>query len=594
MLGGGLITWLIGPADTVIVGAGGLVFGWMGYLLARAVFSRRLKWILVAVAVLFFYGTLLAGLLPSLHSNVSWQANLGGFVAGAVAGAVLHPRGRDSRLAARDRRIVTRVPGIDAPIGMMDSGVGGLTVARAVLDQLPHESLRYVGDTANSPYGPKPIAEVRAHALDVMDELVASGVKALVIACNSASAACLRDARERYDVPVSRSSCPRSAAPSRRRATTGSASSAPSPPSPAAPTRTRSPPRPASSVTAAACPRFAEFVERGVTSGRQLLGLAESYLVAAQRRRRRHAGAGLHALPAADRAAVGGDGRLGDARVQRGGDGEGRLPHAARPRSAARATTTTPPRHEFRATGTRGALRAAEPAVPRPADRRRTMAAAAGSAPVKLTVIGCSGSVPGPDSPASSYLVEADGYRLLLDLGHGAFGALQRYVRPATSTRSSSRTCTPTTASTSPPTSWRCATAAPGFRCPDRRIPVIGVPGTRDRIETAYDPMARKTGPQELFSFATADRRRAGAVAAVVCADESSDADQRGADRARRHVAGVLGGHRRIDRARRAAKGADVLLCEASVGPDEAADPGPAPDRPAGRRARRSGPVSAG
>src|SRR6059058_1240530 len=93
-------------------------------------------------------------------------------------------------------------PGTDAPIGIMDSGVGGLTVARAVLDQLPHESLIYVGDTANSPYGPKPIAEVRAHALALMDELVESGVKALVIACNSASAACLRDARERYDVPV--------------------------------------------------------------------------------------------------------------------------------------------------------------------------------------------------------------------------------------------------------------------------------------------------------------------------------------------------------------------------------------------------------
>ena len=54
---------------------------------------------------------------------------------------------------------------MDAPIGMIDSGVGGLTVARAVLDQLPHEALHYVGDTANGPYGPLPIAEVRSHAL---------------------------------------------------------------------------------------------------------------------------------------------------------------------------------------------------------------------------------------------------------------------------------------------------------------------------------------------------------------------------------------------------------------------------------------------
>lgn len=98
---GGLLTWLIGPSGALIVGASGMVFGWMGYLLARALFSRRLKWILVAVAVLFFYGTLLAGLFASLHSNVSWQANVGGFVAGVVAGAVLHPRGRDSRFSPR-------------------------------------------------------------------------------------------------------------------------------------------------------------------------------------------------------------------------------------------------------------------------------------------------------------------------------------------------------------------------------------------------------------------------------------------------------------------------------------------------------------
>ena len=90
----------------------------------------------------------------------------------------------------------------DSPIGVFDSGVGGLTVARAIIDQLPHESLIYVGDTARGPYGPRPLAEVRGFALEILDQLVASGVKALVIACNTASAAMLRDARERYDVPV--------------------------------------------------------------------------------------------------------------------------------------------------------------------------------------------------------------------------------------------------------------------------------------------------------------------------------------------------------------------------------------------------------
>jgi glutamate racemase len=76
--------------------------------------------------------------------------------------------------------------------------VGGLTVARAIMDQLPHERIIYVGDTAHGPYGPLKIAEVRANALRIMDELVDSGVKMLVIACNTASAAVLRDARERY------------------------------------------------------------------------------------------------------------------------------------------------------------------------------------------------------------------------------------------------------------------------------------------------------------------------------------------------------------------------------------------------------------
>ena len=90
----------------------------------------------------------------------------------------------------------------DAPIGIFDSGFGGLTVARAVLDQLPHEPVLYLGDTARQPYGPLPIGEVREYALECLDHLVDQGVKALVIACNSASAAVLRDARERYPVPV--------------------------------------------------------------------------------------------------------------------------------------------------------------------------------------------------------------------------------------------------------------------------------------------------------------------------------------------------------------------------------------------------------
>jgi glutamate racemase len=170
------------------------------------------------------------------------------------------------------------LPGTDAPIGIFDSGVGGLTVARAVLDQLPHEAVRYIGDTAHSPYGPLPIAEVRRHALAVMDDLVGAGVKMLVVACNAASSACLRDARERYDVPVVEVIVPavrRATAATRNgrvgvigtqaTVTSGSYDDAFA----AAPHLT---------VTSAACPSFVDFVERGVTSGRQLLGLAQSYL----------------------------------------------------------------------------------------------------------------------------------------------------------------------------------------------------------------------------------------------------------------------------------------------------------------------------
>ena len=89
-----------------------------------------------------------------------------------------------------------------APIGTFDSGEGVLTVARSIIDQLPDEDIVYVGDTAHGPYGPLSIPEVRAHALAIGDDLVRRGAKAIVIACNTASAACLRDARERYDVPV--------------------------------------------------------------------------------------------------------------------------------------------------------------------------------------------------------------------------------------------------------------------------------------------------------------------------------------------------------------------------------------------------------
>lgn len=96
---GGLLTWLIAPSG-LVVGASGLVMGWLGYLLARAYFSRRITWIIVAIAVVFFFGGLLGGLLPSVNSDVSWQGHVAGFASGIVAGWVLHPRRRKSKARA--------------------------------------------------------------------------------------------------------------------------------------------------------------------------------------------------------------------------------------------------------------------------------------------------------------------------------------------------------------------------------------------------------------------------------------------------------------------------------------------------------------
>jgi glutamate racemase len=171
----------------------------------------------------------------------------------------------------------------DAPIGIFDSGVGGLTVARAILDQLPHEEIVYVGDTAHVPYGPKPIAQVRRHALDCLDRLVDDGVKLLVIACNSASAACLHDARERYSVPVIEVIRPavRRAAAATRNGRVGVVGTVATITSGAYVDAFAA--APGVEVTAAACPQFVDFVERGVTAGRALLGLAQSYLEPLQR-----------------------------------------------------------------------------------------------------------------------------------------------------------------------------------------------------------------------------------------------------------------------------------------------------------------------
>ena len=166
----------------------------------------------------------------------------------------------------------------NAPIGIFDSGVGGLTVARSILDQLPNESTLYIGDTARGPYGPRPLAEVREFALESLDFLIEQGVKAIVIACNTASAAMLRDARERYSIPVIEVIQPaarRAVAATRSgkigvigtRATIDSAAYLDA--FAAAPQL---------DITSISCPLFVEYVERGETSGDAITEIARNYL----------------------------------------------------------------------------------------------------------------------------------------------------------------------------------------------------------------------------------------------------------------------------------------------------------------------------
>lgn len=91
----------------------------------------------------------------------------------------------------------------ERPIGMFDSGFGGLTVARALIDLVPAEHLVYVGDTGRYPYGPRPLEEVRSFSLQIARWLVAEhDVKMVVVACNTASAAALGALREELEVPV--------------------------------------------------------------------------------------------------------------------------------------------------------------------------------------------------------------------------------------------------------------------------------------------------------------------------------------------------------------------------------------------------------
>jgi glutamate racemase len=165
----------------------------------------------------------------------------------------------------------------DRPIGVFDSGVGGLTVVRAVIDALPHESVVYYGDTARTPYGPRGKDEVRAFTLEIAETLVNEGVKMLVVACNSMSSAGLDHVRARFpDMPVVEVIEPavRAAVRATRNGKVGVIGTVLTIQSRAYDIAMEGKgPR----LFSAACPRFVEFVERGQDSGAELI-VAQDYL----------------------------------------------------------------------------------------------------------------------------------------------------------------------------------------------------------------------------------------------------------------------------------------------------------------------------
>jgi glutamate racemase len=162
------------------------------------------------------------------------------------------------------------------PIGVFDSGVGGLTVARAIIDLLPHEPVLYLGDSARFPYGSKPVEEIRRYALEIAEYLVRRDVKLLVIACNSIEVSAIGDIAVRADIPVVGVVNPGSRAAIRatRNGVVGVIGTE-------ATIATGAYQRAMGSAVAlhtAACPAFVDLVERGDTSSEELRAIAHRYL----------------------------------------------------------------------------------------------------------------------------------------------------------------------------------------------------------------------------------------------------------------------------------------------------------------------------
>ena len=165
------------------------------------------------------------------------------------------------------------------PIGVFDSGVGGLTVVRAIMDQLPHEPILYVGDTARFPYGPKPVDEIRRYALEIADFLVHRDVKCLVVACNSIEVSAIDHITGRAGIPVVGVIDPgvRAAVHVTRNGRIGLIGTEATVSSGAYDRAVAATGAPVM-IRSQACPVFVEHVERGDTTSDELRGAARRYL----------------------------------------------------------------------------------------------------------------------------------------------------------------------------------------------------------------------------------------------------------------------------------------------------------------------------
>ena len=171
----------------------------------------------------------------------------------------------------------------DAPIGVFDSGLGGLTVLRALIDLLPDERFVYFGDTGRFPYGPKPAEEVLKYAVEITDALLDEPVKAVVVACNSASSVALPTLRERCGVPVVGVVEPGLRAAAKvtntgRVGVIGTVGTVASGAYQEAATGVRLDDGRPLALTCGACPGFVEFVEAGEVDSDQVRVLAERLL----------------------------------------------------------------------------------------------------------------------------------------------------------------------------------------------------------------------------------------------------------------------------------------------------------------------------